>query len=181
MFELPHLAGSPASGIVLETRLRRRIRNSQAPDPDARATAIFRRLLASHRGWELRKPESGIYNCFGHVWASRRTAVYDQPGVEDILLDDGYRRLSSNESPVQGDIGIYYDSAGTSVLHVGLVSDLRRISSSTGAEVGAPVAWLLSKWNDASGEVLHHFRDVPWADGDFTLAFWTDRPARGTP
>jgi hypothetical protein len=135
-----------------------------------------------HPAWELRNQACGIYNCFGHVWAARRTAIYDQPAVETVLRDDGYRKLSSSESTLHGDVALYFDTAHISLLHVGLVCELRTMVTPQGAPLGNPVPWVLSKLNDVSGEVLHRSKDVPFPYGndDVLLEFWTDRRVRGT-
>lgn len=175
MFELLKFGGSAEAGIALETRQRTPIPNSQAPNVSSASLRKFQRLLQDHRDWRLRKPACGLYNCYGHIWASRRTAIYDQPAVELILREDGYRRLRPQESPINGDVLLYYvDAQYNSMLHVGSVCELRRLALNN-VEMGAPVPWILSKWDDSSGEVLHHVNDVPWQDGEFTIAFWTDR------
>jgi hypothetical protein len=175
MFELLRLTGFEEGGITLETRLRNRVDNSQAAEPDEHAVRKFRYLLSLHRGWELRKAPCGIYNCFGHVWAARRTAIYEESGVETILRDDGYRALNSSENPRQGDLALYCDSVRGSLLHVGIVCELRGLVASDGTSVGIAAPWILSKLNDVSGEVLHHSKDVPYGKGNFELEFWTDR------
>lgn len=175
MFELVRMLGSEEVSIVVETRERSRIPNSQAPAPDARAVAVFARLLQTHPTWELRKAACGYYNCFGHVWAARRTAIYEQSGVELIVRDDGYRFLASGEPPLHGDVAVYEDANHDSILHVGFVCELRRLSDPQGRPAGQPAIWVLSKWNDSAGEVLHHLNDVPWAADRFRVRFWTDR------
>ena len=174
MFEIVKLGGSRESGIALETRKRTPLRNSQAPEVDQTAIQKFQRLLQRYTGWELRKTACGLYNCFGLVWASRRTAIYDEPAVKNILQDDGYRELQNNESPSPGDVALYYDAQRKSILHVGLICELRQLYAGS-EESRQRIPWILSKWNDTSGEVLHHFNEVPWQPNDFTVAFWTER------
>lgn len=175
MFERLKLGGSAEAGIGLETRQRTPIPNSQSPNVSSANLLKFQRLLGNHGRWELRKAACGLYNCFGHIWASRRTAIYEQSAVELILREDGYRRLRPEESPRHGDIALYYfDSQPRSLLHVGSVCELRRLVLNN-VETGAPVPWILSKWDDSLGEVLHHVNDVPWQEGEFTIAFWTER------
>lgn len=176
MFEQLRLSGSVRRYIALETRLRTPLENSQALKPEARSIRIFELQLRNHPRWELRKASCGVYNCFGHVWASRRTALYYQKDVEAIFRDDGYRRLQAHEKPFQGDLAVYYDRSEQSIYHVGIVGELRRLVLTTGTDLAAPIPWVLSKWNDASGEVLHHINDVPFEGVQFTVRFWTDRP-----
>lgn len=179
MLELLRLSGSEERGIVLETRRRSRVANSQAAEPDEHAIGVFGHLLTTHPNWKLRKQACGIYNCFGHVWAARRTAIYDQPDVETILQDDGYRKLIRPETPMLGDVALYYDTRSRNLLHAGLVCELQSVLSLTQEKIGIPAPWIQSKLNDVSGEVLHHYRDVHYED--FQLEYWTDRPLQGTP
>ncbi len=181
MLELLKLAGTREQGIGLETRRRRSIPNVQAPESDQAGMRVFARLLTKHPGWVLRKPPCGVYNCFGHVWASRRTAIYEQATVEVILSDDGYRPVAAHEAPRCGDLAIYRWAGSDSILHAGVVSEIRGLAAADGGPAsGVALAWVLSKWNDTTGEVLHHCRDVPWPDSDFELRFWTDRPEAAT-
>ena len=177
MLELPHIAGSRGGSITLQTRLAFPIPNEQALEPDSQLVRMFQGLLAKHPRWTVRKAPCGVYNCAGHVWASRRTAVYGEEWYKKILQDDGYRLLTDPEaSPSHGDLAIYQtaDSAGK-FLHVGMVTHLEEILVQSGASVSSKWPWVLSKWNSA-GEVLHHFADVPFDNGTWEGRFWTDRP-----
>lgn len=171
MFELLRLGGTPERSIVVETRLRTSIPNSQAPEPDDRLRRVFARLVASHPAWEVRRAACGVYNCFGHVWAGRRTAIYEPSGVNAILGDDGYRKLAPSEAPFPGDIALYLTADGN-ILHAAEVVEIRRLSTPVGLGSGTPYA--LSKLNDSTGEVLHHLKDVPWEDANVEI--WTERP-----
>lgn len=175
MFQLLKLGGTPESGIALATRGGTPIPNCQAPNISSASIRKFRRLLQNHNLWHERKPPCGLYNCFGHVWASRRTAIYEQTAVELIFREDRYRPLRSNESPECGDVVLYCCSGQhRSILHVGLVCELRRLISAN-MQVGLPIPWVLSKWDDSSGEVLHQFNDIPWKQNEVTIAFLTER------
>lgn len=177
MFELPHLAGSRERGIEVQTRLAARIPNSQALEPDSQSVAVFERLLEKHPNWILRKRPCGIYNCAGHAWASRRTAIYEQKWYERILQDDGYRRIGVSEEPSHSDLAIYFILGSRQIMHVGIVTELRWVEhSGSSSSAGQRIPWVLSKWNDASGEVLHHVNDVPFGEGNWEVSFWTDRP-----
>lgn len=174
MFEALRLIGSDEQGIPLNTRRNRPIGNAQAPETlDGRLCRKYDLLLAQHGDrWEQRKPPCGVYNCFGHVWASRRTAIYEQTEIDKILEDDGYRLLLDSELPMQGDLILYYVDG--SLWHVGLVCELRALSLPTGMATAQRTAWVLSKWDNSSGEVLHDWQDVPF--GGWHARFRTDRP-----
>lgn len=175
MFEFLKLSGSSEKGIEVQTKRGTSIPNLQAPPPDARTIQVFQALLHKHRQWVLRKEACGLYNCAGHVWASRRTAIYDQPSFELILREDDYRVLLSGEAPHHGDLVLYRIAGNGNILHVGVVSELRELTVPGSLPDSATrIPWILSKWNDTTGEVLHHYRDVPWSE--YEVFFWTDRP-----
>lgn len=89
-----------------------------------------------------------------------------------VLREDGYRVVELADVRI-GDLVLYRaDSRGT-LLHGGTVSRLERMVGGS----ATIVPWVLSKWNDHFGEDEHHFRDVPWETGSWSVEFWTDRPA----
>ena len=177
MFEKLRIIGSRELKIVLQTRLGTSIENSQAPEPDEQDIRKFEQIFAKHKhGWTLRKKACGIYNCFGLVWAARRIGIYEQKEVKTILKDDGYRRLSTGEKSLYGDIALYYSPPpDAEIWHAGLVCELREFHN---LDI-SPVPWVLSKLNSVCGEVLHNAMDVhsPYKEGDgHRLEYWTDRP-----
>ena len=177
MFEIARLAGTGERGIEVQTRLGTSVKNAQAPEPDERSKNIYHRLCKRHDRWVERKPPCGIYNCFGHIWASRRTSIYDEDQVHLIIHEDGYRIVESIDKVKPGDTVLYSTRENNSILHMGEITEIRRIElpkSDLHASPGAP--WILSKWNDAMGEVYHHYQDIPWAEGDLNIRFLTDRP-----
>ena len=175
MFESVKLLGSDEYPIALDTRMRNGVHNCQAPPVDDQARQKFNLLLNRHRSWELRKPPCGFYNCFGHLWASRRTAIYEQAEVDKIFKDDGYRQLALTDT-LRGDVAAYLDPTGQNLYHCGILYERRPLTIPNGTPIGEPTPWILSKWNDSSGEVLHHWNDVPWAEDDFMIEWWTERP-----
>jgi len=179
MFEVPQLIGTPIRDIALDTRTRVHILNSQAADPDYQSIRADRRRLDTHRFWKPRKPISGQYNCYGLIWASRRTAIYEQSAIATVFREDGYRELGPAEQPLWGDVVLYFLTGTKSIIHAGIVSEvlpLEVMGSAVSNVTGASTIWILSKWGDASSEVLHQLQDVPWGTGEFTYLFWTDRP-----
>ncbi len=112
----------------------------------------------------LRRPPSGQYNCHGLALANRRTGVYDPLIVEQVLRDDGYRKVLVPEVE-PGDV-IVYDEGGE-VTHSGLVVE---VVEDTGI---GPNCRVLSKWGRAA-EYLHMAKQGPYAD--HAIAYWTDRP-----
>jgi hypothetical protein len=176
VFDLLNLSGTPKSTIVVQTRAGSNVDNEQALPPDDVKVRAYARLVAKHPRWMPRTPPVGTYNCAGHVWASRRTAIYEQSAYDLILKEDGYRLLGASENAQAGDLVLYHRGLNN-ILHVGLVLEFRRLATGGAADIGeSGTPWILSKWSDWSGEVTHHFRDVPESYGTYELSYVTDRP-----
>jgi hypothetical protein len=169
MFELLRLHGSSGGSIALQTRKGRDIPNELGleltPQHHSRYDLLLKR---AGRNWQLRRSPSGGYNCAGHVWASRRTCVYEVDW-KNILDDDGYRRT---DHPVADDLVLYVER-NYGILHIGRIVEMRQGLTAESSRI----AWVVSKWNNWSGEVCHFVLDHPWGDEGFdvTLQFWTDR------
>ena len=163
------MMGTQGRGIAVDTRAGRAIRNmlgSEAGDRERRIYALIRERFG--RTWTNRKPVCGFYNCYGMVFASRRTIIEDDTQIDDILRDDGFR--PERESEVRcGDLVLYRERKDRTLLHVAVV--MRRDPT-----LGTMFA--LSKWNSFSGEDEHHIRHHCWLEDayDIELEFWTDRP-----
>lgn len=168
MLEIARLVGTSRGKIILQTRGGRNVENSQSCEPDAMFGNRYDRLRGKHFGWVNRKPACGVYNCLGLVWASRRTSIYDEGDISKILKDDGYRQLATEEQPQPGDVVLYRLNGNT--LHAAMVLELKPL------QPGSRIPWVLSKWNDASGEDIHALQDIPEHFGDYQIEFWTDRP-----
>ena len=167
MLQLANVVGTPERSIIVETKVGARIANYQAPPPGTRERDAYTRLRGSHPFWRNRRPAYGLCNCYGLVWATRRTAIEDSQ-VPKILNDDGYRRLTQDETPMPGDVVEYVNDA-IGRLHVGLVVD-------SGSDVNPPQPVILSKWSDYLGEDIHRVRDVHFGRGlDHEIHYWTDR------
>lgn len=170
------LLGSAKNEIRLATRAKRDIPNEIIVPPSpaelSKAT-LFVQLHGSK--WRMRKDHCGGYNCAGHVWASRRTGIFDPAQVPIILQDDGYRALRAGEACVEGDLVLYWGSSPGDTeewLHVGVVCEIRPI-----VNVGLEV-WVLSKFGATIGEFLHLVDDVPYPNLGFVSRFdyQTGRP-----
>ena len=171
MFELQRLQGTPTPGIVLQTRLGTNIQNSLGLTISETHVRRFELLVRKYGDrWKQRRPPSGAYNCAGHIWASRRTCIYEPADWQRILADDGYRLTMS---PMADDIVIYSDQ-DQEILHIARVLELRPGI----AEESPVIPWIVSKWNDWSGESFHFVYDHPLGQQGFdvSIAYWTDRP-----
>ncbi|HWE36572.1 MAG TPA: hypothetical protein VG406_08400 [Isosphaeraceae bacterium] len=171
------MLGPTRRSIALQTHRGSDIKNEIAPGPEERHVRKYRLLFERFRPrWTERKPPSGAYNCVGHVWACRRTAVFDdlERQITVICRADGYRAIDRLREPLAvGDLATYWEAARghRTFWHVGVISELR-----PGLAAGSPpIPYVLSKWDDTSGEVLHNYADHPFPDG-IEVEFWTDRP-----
>ena len=149
-FDGAMLLGSAKVELRLDTRQGHPIPNEVIPPPDQeelRKADLFVRMHG--KDWVPRKPHLGVYNCAGHVWASRRTAILEEDAVRLILADDNCRVLRENEGVLPGDLVLYWGQVGTddeTFLHVGMVCDVR-------VAVGSVrMTWVLSKWGSTIGE-----------------------------
>lgn len=151
--------------IRLETRAGNRIPNEQRRQRDDSSMAAAE-TLARQSGVEKTRSLSSVYNCFGMVFASRRTTVsHDHIGM--ILKDDRYARLRSVEEVVAGDLILYTDGTGQ-YSHVSVVISPRFGEGGAGND---PL--VLSQWG-ADGEYFHRWNRVNPSLGEPT-EFWTDR------
>ena len=174
MFELQRLQGPNEFQIALQTRRGRDVENAVGPALTEAHHRRYAALLEQYgRNWRERKPPTAGYNCAGHVWASRRTCIYEETEWKKILEDDGYRRT---DQPMLDDIVLYVERE-RGVLHVGRIIELRQGVTETSPRI----PWVISKWSDWSGEVFHHVRDVPFdmQGFDVNVECWTDRPDKG--
>ena len=92
MFEELKLLGPTESSIVVQTRKGTPIENLVELEPGEPEGRRYQLLLQRFgQSWKERKPACGVYNCAGHVWASRRTSVLKSEAWQTILEEDGYR------------------------------------------------------------------------------------------
>jgi hypothetical protein len=123
MFEELRTFGQTEKSIVLETKTGRQIANLVELMPDAKTVADYQRFVSQHGAhWISRTPATGVYNCAGMVWATRRTAILDPRLWQRIIDDDGYEWLAKHELPMPGDIAAYLDIEANELLHVGRVA-----------------------------------------------------------
>ena len=152
MFEILKMASPKKKSIALDTRLGNPIENEIAPTPSPMNKQKDLRMYHKYiLKWGRRIAAIGIYNCMGHAWASRRTAIYSEKDQKKILSDDGYTELLLTDNPFPDDLVVYEDKDSEYFLHIG------RVMFIMGDEVK-----ILSKWDDSSGEYLHSPEDVPW-------------------
>jgi hypothetical protein len=160
---------APPKPIPLSTRLGNQIDNEPGPAMTEDALKQKQILEKVHgKSWETRiGPVSG-YNCAGHVWASRRAAIYEPSEWKRILQEDGYD-LIAEKTPLPGDLAIYSLPDGK-IIHIAEVIRIEK-----GLLMQKPFA--LSKLDDLSGEYIHNVDDVPFKRTfpEYKLEFWTER------
>lgn len=173
MFDVLSLHEEPDKSIILQTRRGRNVANAIDPAPRYDQIQKYQRLLGRHPFWVERLGPTGGYNCVGHVWASRRTGIYDEPQLRVIFDDDGYRKVDHPNEPIHpGDMATYWEPGPPkSFIHMGLIVELRQVQ---GLRMSIP--WVLSKLDATSGEVLHGLTDIEFPGLGFEVTFWTDRP-----
>ncbi len=183
MFEELRILGPSEEGITIHTRKKRAIKNDIALPPTSKHRRDYAHMQSMYGSaiprWENRKPACGVYNCFGLLFASRRTSIREDEEIAAILADDDYRKLMKAEKIWIGDV-VLYRSENNTLLHAGLIV---RVEENKLAEIdGAPIArqvYVLSKWNDSFGEDIHLIDRVPYINerqyGKFTVEIWTDR------
>jgi hypothetical protein len=108
VFEFAQLLGDGERGIALQTHLGRDIPNAVGAEITDYNSRRFQLIVERHgQSWVIRKEPAPGYNCGGHVWASRRTCIYDlDPAWSMILADDGYRQT---DHPQPDDLVFYLD------------------------------------------------------------------------
>ncbi len=171
MFEEEILCGGSERSIRVDTHRGNAIQNVIEPEPGERERRRYD-LVRSKFGkgaWRNRKPACGVYNCYGMVFASRRTAIMEDSQIPDILADDGYRETDA-DSAKPGDIVLYRNAENGSLLHAAVL--IRRDPELRTA------LFALSKWDSACGEDEHHVQHHCWDDQGFyvKVEFWTERP-----
>lgn len=173
MFEKEKLLTSRPDQIPLVTKSIRQIRNAIPPRPGAFYVDKWIKIKSDHPYWIERKPPTSGYNCAGHIWASRRTAIYDDEGeINQIFEEDQYFKKNYSEI-IPGDLVVYFSPylSGPNFLHVG---EILEVPSFVGG-IGAPL--LLSKFGDWGGEVLHRLQDVPFGEPNkhYIWEFWSEK------
>lgn len=105
---------------------------------------------------------SGDYNCFGLVFASRRTNL-NTPGapadIDLVLRRDGYTRV---DTPQVGDVAVYRANDGAETEHVGFAAACESVGT-------VPVVKVWSMWGGL-GEFVHTATQTPYSDTN--LEWW---------
>lgn len=131
--------------------------------------------------WRCLRPPIAGYNCFGHVFASRRTAIYDIEYIDQILCEDGYGQIFEETEFAAGDIVVYSDHDGPS--HVARIVRFDENPIATNIDEPLRIPIVLSKFDDVSGEYEHRLGDYRWAHAAVEYKVYRERhqEPRGKP
>lgn len=125
-------------------------------DPDPQQVQFNRRNLPRFaKSEKLLGPTTGRYNCFGHVFAARRTNVNYanlQVDIDDLLARDRYKQVGAAQT---GDIVLYRYVTGE-IEHAGIVSRVDMVGKT-------PVVFVWSKWGSLE-ECEHREKLCPYSE-----------------
>lgn len=139
------------SEIVVQTRKGSDILNSQLSEIPLWERADFPTYKSRYSEAIPRSEPTGIYNCHGLTFASRRTRIFEVSDIWKIIKEDKYFEIRA-ESVLPGDIIMYLAEDGD-VEHSGIV-----VSEPDGTS-HFPKVW--SKWGKYC-EILHYANYCPY-------------------
>lgn len=186
MFEEQRLLGTPDASLnlIVQTRAGNNLENFIAAPPGFQQINRYNRLRERNPTWKNRKPATGVYNCAGLVWASRRACLPNPADWRRVLRDDGYRETNEPDLMI-GDVAVYarHDPTGALHRHDREILHVARICYFQTVELAAQIPWALSKWDNQCGEDMHPVRGCPQLCGgeSFEVEYWTDRPIPSKP
>jgi hypothetical protein len=102
--------GQKRREIALATHLNSPIANETCSHEVAHSPARRAAEVKLEKLYPPRRPPTAGYNCFGHAFALRRTAIFDDDGtdIDRILVEDGFAPVSDNDA-APGDVVLYSD------------------------------------------------------------------------
>jgi hypothetical protein len=150
-------SGTGTWSIALATHFDTAVKNETTDPALALSGVRAKREDAFRAKYAVRRPPVAGYNCFGHIFALRRTALYDfdTSVLETILDEDGYGEV--HEAAV-GDVVVYFDTK-LQPFHAGRVVRFDRLFVGLASN---EVAIVLSKFDDVSGEYEHKIDEDVW-------------------
>src|SRR5438477_10720110 len=167
MFDVLEILPPTPASISLATRRGNAIKNEVLPAITDYERRHYDRFRKDHGtpSWVNRKPACGGYNCFGHVFATRRTSIVGEQTsqIPMIIDDDGYSAITNRRDALPGDIALYFDRRSAEYLHVAQVVDVQPIRGPDGATAFGSSVRVLSKWGPVEGEDVDHIEEVRYA------------------
>lgn len=139
--------------IVVQTRKGADVENMRVhsiPRYELHMADVYRER---HHLAEERSGPTGMYNCHGLTFASRRTQISKPVEVWKILREDDYAEVDRADV-LPGDVVIYFRKSD--LQHSGIVVELRQVGS-------LPTPRIVSKWGNGQ-ETIHSLYDCPYPE-----------------
>ena len=156
------------ASILLSTKKRRWIRNVRMQERLPEAMRVAERIWHAKCPGITTRSLSATYNCFGMVFASRRTWIMGPEELDQILNDDGYRRVNHRGEIMTGDIIVYRHRPNDEITHVGVIVDI-----DFQPDIADLKLTVMSQWG-RDGEYIHLETNVPKEYGQHR-EYYTER------
>lgn len=137
--------------ITIQTRKGNDIKNTVYDKISPYIQNIISKYKNKYPKIKYRSEETGNYNCFGMVFASRRCFIIDN--INNILKDDDYKEVHISKV-LPGDIVLYFNNYD--IIHCGIVID-------TPSKKNFWNPLVISKWY-CFREVIHNMNDCPYSN-----------------
>ncbi len=111
----------------------------------------LKKIRQQYPGLIVRNGPSGVYNCHGFTFASRRTCIFESTEIQKILNDDNYKAIK-NPDVLPGDIALYFGNDGD-IEHSAIVTKE--------PDVQLKIPIVISKWG-TSYEIIHSVFICPY-------------------
>lgn len=135
--------------IRIETSTGKGINNNHLHGIEMRGLNLQRQLCKEHPNTKVRTQPSGIYNCHGLTFASRRARIFESSQVNLIIQEDKYDEIQKKDT-LPGDVVLYISNDGD-ISHSGIVLENNPMLVSP---------MICSMWGFA-GEFIHGLYDCP--------------------
>ncbi len=142
--------------IVVQTRAGHDVVNSQYLSISIWNQNQFPDIRRKYANATFRSNPTGIYNCHGLSFASRRTTIDDADEVRKIIAEDNYTAVPEDQV-LPGDIVLYVSDKGDIEHSAVVISEPK-------ATLGVPIVY--SKWGNYA-EAVHSANYCPY---DFSRA-----------
>ncbi len=151
---------SDRRSIKLETKEGRWINNARRMELHPERMRAAEELCQSTCPGITTRSLSHSYNCYGMVFANRRTCIVDEREIGKILTDDGYRLVQNRAEVCCGDVIVYRKQEGGEIAHVGVIFVVNH-----NIKTGDREFVVLSQWG-GDGEYIHAEEQVLTQFGD---------------
>ncbi len=153
-----------SQSIALQTRKGNDIQNYQSFKLSPWENKQIKVVLRNYPEAKVRNDPTPIYNCHGLTFASRRTAIIDAQEIWNIIKDDNYNQITTDEV-LPGDIILYFSDDGD-IEHSGVV-----IIEPNKSDFKIPI--IISKWG-CGHEFIHSATFCPYSKSNMKYYRITD-------